>query len=238
MGELGDFSPDGNYILTASRDKTARIFSIASGKEVKSFRLSSWLNSAYFNSNGNEILVSGNDDTVRIIEIASGDEITNFIGTDAKYSPDGNMVITSYHNSTKINYLFQEKKPFELYGTSSVCSNNSNMCLTLSKDSLRIYDLENQTLIKVIKGNTMFKSAAFSPDDKFIATTGVDSLSIIYEFSTGDVFQTLKGHSKQINTISFSRDNKYVLSCSEDNTAKIFDVFSGRELIRLKIKTN
>ena len=148
------------------------------------------------------------------------------------------MVITSFNNYTRIYYLFQQKKPFELYGTSSVCSNNSNKCLTLSKDSIRIYDLDRQSLIKVIKGNTIFKSAAFSPDDKFIATTGIDSLCVIYECSTGNVFQTLKGHTKKINSVSYSRDNKYVLSSSDDNTAKIYDIVSGEELITVKNKSN
>jgi WD domain, G-beta repeat len=44
----------------------------------------------------------------------------------------------------------------------------------------------------------------------------------------------LNGHSKPVKTAAFSGDGKLVVTASDDNTARIWDAESGREIVVLK----
>lgn len=46
--------------------------------------------------------------------------------------------------------------------------------------------------------------------------------------------QTLKGHSCNINSVSFSHDNEHLISTSDDETIKIWELKKGNCLQTLK----
>ena len=70
------FSPDGSRIVTASVDKTARIWDAATGKEIAVLRgHDSVVNSAAFSPDGSRIVTASADKTARIWDAASAKEI-------------------------------------------------------------------------------------------------------------------------------------------------------------------
>src|SRR5262249_55160637 len=73
---MAAFSPDGRRIVTASDDQTARIWDVASGKEIAILRgHEDSVNSAAFSPDGRRIVTASNDQTARIWDAASGKEI-------------------------------------------------------------------------------------------------------------------------------------------------------------------
>ena len=61
------FSPDGSRIVTASEDKTARIWDAASAKEIAVLRgHDNYVNSAAFSPDGSRIVTASGDKTARI----------------------------------------------------------------------------------------------------------------------------------------------------------------------------
>jgi WD40 repeat protein len=61
------FSPDGSRIVTASGDKTARIWDAATAKEIAVLRgHESYVNSAAFSPDGARIITASGDRTARI----------------------------------------------------------------------------------------------------------------------------------------------------------------------------
>lgn len=47
---------------------------------------------------------------------------------------------------------------------------------------------------------------------------------------SGEEIATLKGHSGQVHSVSFSPDGTYVLSASQDGTTRLWDSNSGQEI--------
>jgi WD40 repeat protein len=61
------FSPDGKRIVTASWDHTARLWDVATGRQLGEFRgHKSWVESAAFSPDGGRIVTAFDDKTARI----------------------------------------------------------------------------------------------------------------------------------------------------------------------------
>ncbi len=46
--------------------------------------------------------------------------------------------------------------------------------------------------------------------------------------------QVLKGHTNVVNSVTFSKDNRFIISSSDDRTIKIWDLENGKEAHTLK----
>jgi hypothetical protein len=70
------FSPDGSRIVTASDDKTARIWDVATGQEIAALRgHQDGVASAAFSLDGSRIVTASHDKTARIWDVATATEI-------------------------------------------------------------------------------------------------------------------------------------------------------------------
>jgi WD40 repeat protein len=100
------FSRDASRIVTASTDKTARIWHVASGKEIAVLRgHEGGVYSAAFSPDGSRIVTASDDKTARIWDAASGREIAVLRGHEsyvysAAFSPDGSRIVTASHDKT------------------------------------------------------------------------------------------------------------------------------------------
>jgi hypothetical protein len=93
-------SSDGARLLTASRDGLARLWDIASGEVLTTYRGHvGQVTSASFSPDGNQILTTSTDRTARVWNLGSGRVITVLVGhtgvvNDAAYAPDGLLAVT------------------------------------------------------------------------------------------------------------------------------------------------
>jgi hypothetical protein len=96
------FSPDGGRIITASHDKTARIWDAATGKPIGE-PLAGHDEAVYcaaFSPDGKRVVTGSDDHTARIWDAASGKEIGEIRGHagyvhSAAFSPDGKRILTT-----------------------------------------------------------------------------------------------------------------------------------------------
>ncbi|KAF2678923.1 WD40 repeat-like protein, partial [Lentithecium fluviatile CBS 122367] len=57
----------------------------------------------------------------------------------------------------------------------------------------------------------------------------------VWDASSGECLQTLKGHSDGVNSVAFSHDSARVASASDDRTVKVWDASSGECLQTLNV---
>jgi len=138
------FSPDGKFLATASDDKMARVFLVASGKEIA--RLPHGTRSEGGIQFGREIV--GNcsfDKTARLFELAGGKEIAVLAHdnqvTGATFSPDGKLLL--WHLKTQTARLFNVagsvedvRLPHDGVVRSAVFSPDSKVLATASDDKM------------------------------------------------------------------------------------------------------
>jgi WD40 repeat protein len=100
------YSPDGRRIVTASWDKTARIWDAATGQPLYVLRghvlALQW---AAFSADGKRVVTASDDETARVWDAETGSEIITLAGhkgpvLTAVFSPDGQSVATASADNT------------------------------------------------------------------------------------------------------------------------------------------
>jgi WD40 repeat protein len=100
-GSPAALSPDGYTAVTYSHDNTARLWEVATGKEIGVLRgHEGYVESVAFSPDGRTVVTGSHDKTARVWEVASGREVAvlrdhessvAFVG----FSPKGDKVVTS-----------------------------------------------------------------------------------------------------------------------------------------------
>lgn len=248
-------SKDGKKVLTGSMDHTARLWDIETGKELQLFKgHTSWVWSVAFSPDEKEVLTSGAlDKTLRLWTI-EGKEIRKFEGHagwtyGADISPDGKYVVSSEAKDGMAIRLFEAKTGKELRKLEghtgyvwrvafspdgkkigSICFNDK---------SFRIWDVETGKAL-VIGANaheTAVVGMAFSPDGRYLLTSGRDLSCKLWEVETGKLVRKYTGMGDHVEAVAFSPDGKRFLA-GENKLVHVFDTETGKILHRFEDHTD
>jgi len=220
------FSPDGRRVVTASIDKTVRVWDAATGKEIAVFQHDDGVNGVTFSPDGKRVLTSCYDATARIWDVATGKELLALRGheryvTVAAFSPDGKRVVTVvFGGAVRLWEANSGKELFILNGgdalkaTTAVFSPDSKRLLTTSDDfTTRVWDVatgKEVALMDHLIGPVL--RAAFSPDGKRVITTA-NSTVRVWNAATGEKVAVMS--SREMGGIyAFSDDWKRVVTRS------------------------
>ncbi|QFZ15572.1 AAA-like domain-containing protein [Anabaena sp. YBS01] len=236
------FSPDGQRILTASSDKTARLWDLQ-GRQIAKFQgHESSVNSATFSPDGQRILTLSGDRTTRLWDL-QGRQIAELQGHEgwvrsATFSPDGQRILTASVDETARLWDLQGRQIAKFQGHkswlfSATFSPDGQRILTASSDkTARLWDLQGRQIAKFQGHENSVISATFSPDGQRILTLSVDKTARLWDLQ-GRQIAELQGHEDWVNSATFSPDGQRILTASSDKTARLWDL-QGRQIAELQ----
>ena len=238
------FSPDGTRILSASADRTARLWNAATGAEIAVLRgHDEFVSSAAFSPDGTHIVTASWDNTARLWDAATGAEIAVLSGHEddvrsAAFSPDGTRIVTTSDDGTaRLWHAARGTEIAVLSGhesavRSAAFSPDGTRIVTASDDgTARLRDAASGTEIAVLSGhqNRYVMSAAFSPDGARIVTVSYDSTGRLWDAASGAEIAVLSGHQSAVRSAAFSPDGTRIVTAG-DSTARLWDAASGIEI--------
>jgi WD40 repeat protein len=246
--KVAAFSPDGQRVLTASRDQTARLWDAFTGQLLTELRGHSGpVKAAAFSPDGQRVLTSSEDQTARLWDAFTGQLLAELRGHSqavlaAVFSPDGQWVLTASGDQTaRLWDAFAGKLLAELRGhsgpvTAAAFSPDGQRLLTASGDrTARLWSVTTRAPLAMLHGHSGYvKAASFSPDGQKFLTASGDQTVRIWDTVTGKLLATLRGHSGSVKTATFSHDGQRVVTASGDRTARIWDAPTGTPLAALR----
>jgi WD40 repeat protein len=243
-----DFNSNASLVVTASADKTARIWDATTGFEIG--RLSGHsleLYSAEFSPDGSRIVTASADKTARIWDTTTATEIMVLRGHEdsvysAIFSPDGSRVVTASADRTARIWDAETGKEIAVLRGhknaiySAAFSPDGSRIVTASSDkTARIWDTATATEIVVLRGHDgSVLTGAFSPDGSRAVTGSRDKTARIWDITTGAQLSELRGHEDAISSAAFSPDGSRVLTGSGDRTARVWDAATATEILVLR----
>jgi len=227
------FSPAGQYILTGSKDRTARSWDLQ-GNQVGIFKgHKDWVYSAAFSADGKHIITGSRDRTACLWDF-QGNLLQEFTGHEkdvlcAAFSPDDKYVLTGSVDNTARLWDRQGKQIQVFAGHndwvySAVFSPDGKYILTGSRDKTAcLWDLQGNRLQDFKGHQNEVNSAVFSPDGKYILTGSRDNTARLWD-RQGNQLQSFIGHEGSITSADFYPDGQSILTGSWDKTIRRWDL--------------
>jgi WD40 repeat protein len=231
------FSPDGARILTASWDKTAKLWNAASGELMASFAHQGTVNAAAFSPEGNRILTASADKTAKLWDTSSAELIASFAHQDevnaAVFSPGGARILTASADKTAKLWDAVSAKLIATFAHQGIVyhgafSPNGARILTTSGDNTaKIWDAASGELISSFDHKDRVPGGAFSPDGAQIITASSDKTARLWDAASGELIASF-AHQSEIYHVAFSPDGARILTAGWGKTAKLWDASSGK----------
>jgi len=257
MGDAGIsfsifLSSDGKWLVTSMMtasdssglDNTARLWEVATGKDVRAFRgHSSVVQSVHMSGDGKWLVTGCWDKTARLWDMIAGKEIRAFRGhshvvQSVFLSGDGNWLATGSADNTARVWAARTGKQESVFqghtgAVNAVCLSSDNRWLvTGSADSTaRLWEVATGQESRAFEGHSgAVSSVRMSSDGKWLVTGSVDCTARLWEVATGREVCAFMGHSNAVVSVSVSSDGKWLVTSSLDNTCRLWEVATGKEV--------
>lgn len=195
---------------------------------------------------GKLIASSSLDHTVRLWQAATGKLLRvlsihkNEVYAVA-FSPDDKTLASSDYDGKVILWdltLFRPRLTLQIKGWSTSLSfspDGALLAVANQGSGLPIFETKTGKLLRTleIRGNT--NVVAFSPDGRKLASAS--SSIALWDLENGKVEKFLRGHEDSVRTLAFSTDSAFLVSGSNDKTARLWKISSGEQVAALETRT-
>jgi WD40 repeat protein len=139
-----------------------------------------------------------------------------------QFSQDGRQVLTSDIYETVLWDVVTGREVRRFLGSGGTFSPNGTWVLTGGRENTaRVWDVATGREVHRFSGG----GGTFSPDGTLAGRRFVDS-------AKGTLTLRFTGYTETISSVALSPDGKQVLTSSSDNTVRVWDVATGREVRR------
>jgi WD40 repeat protein len=225
------FSPDGRWLVSGSKDATARVWDIGSGRLAH--LLSSHGNrvtSIAFTPDGSMMATGSRDRTVKTWDVASWRELRTLRGHtgyiwSASFSPDGRTLASAAWDATIRLWDVNDSAEPHVIPTrarlrSVVFSSDGRWLASSDYDQSSVWNMEADGQPRI---HSNFRdSQVFAIRGDLVYCADRDRAIRIRSLKSGTVLQTLLGHSDQVKSIAVSADGGLLVSGSDDATVKVW----------------
>ena len=218
------FNRDGTCLITVSADGTAKVWNLLPSRELLTLSSRAMVGGLAFSPDGTRVATAYDDGTAKVWRLTPGpagdavsaEEAFTLTGHGSwlngiAFSPSGTRLATASADRTA--KVWDAATGQELL-------------------TLRGHAADTFTYVDIFSGVT---DAAFSPDEKRVATVGMDGTLRVWDALTGDELLTKgeAGVDGPIFAVAYGPDGTRLATGDNEGNAKIWDAASGELLLTL-----
>jgi WD40 repeat protein len=210
-------SPDSDYVATGSRDKSAKLWQLSTGREVRSFLGHDFsITALQFTHDGKTLVTGSNDKTVKLWDVSTGEELA---------SVNVNYRVTSIAIDPTSRFVFIGGYQTEYVGKAYAWD-----------DSVVVIDLKSKRPVKKVsadpdKGLGYGTGVAISADGNLLAVGEDNRVAKVYRTSDWQEvhkFEYTEGTCGGCGTrVVFSPDSRHLYMVSHNGPLKKYKLSDG-----------
>ncbi|MEL7509783.1 MAG: NB-ARC domain-containing protein [Cyanobacteria bacterium J06554_1] len=242
------FSPDGTQLVSASADRTVRLWDISTGECLHVLEgHQNWVMSVAFSPNGTQLASASADRTVRLWDVNTGKCLHVLEGHghgiwSVAFAPDGDYLASGSADCTIKLWASRTGKCLQTLtdhkqGVWSVAFSPDGCQLASGSadQTIRLWDMPSGQCLHTLDGHSNWIwMVAFSPDGTLLASGSADQTVRLWDVQTQQCLRVLTGHSNWVWSVAFSSEGDYLTSGSEDRTLRLWHLGSGQCLKSLQ----
>lgn len=193
------FSRDAEYIMSGSKDFTAKIFEVKTGKQLFAFiGHRNVVTSVFIDPTFKFAYTASSDGTIKAWNLARFGELER-----------------TYTLPTGVNSITLSMSGAELYAA-------------LEDGTIRLLDFKGE-IKQTFDGHAgHVNSISYAMNNKYLLSGGNDGRAILWHPKSGEKIRELTGHTWKVMSVAISSDSKYALTGSNDGTTKLWDIETGK----------
>lgn len=220
------FSPDGNWLVSGHSDMSVRVWNTHSGRQSRLFEVSSRVFSVAVSPDSKRVLGGDEDGNVTVWDLSTGKKVTTLKGHmdtvySVRFAGDGATIVSASYDGTLRTWAVKRTTVSrEFLKNVHFCAVSANQQLVATrghefdrkKSSLTVWAAESRQQLQSwsFPESDSVSCATFSSNNRLIAAGGVGNPVRIWNTTTGEFVQSLKGPSGLTERIAWSRDGKWI----------------------------
>jgi WD40 repeat protein len=237
------FAPDGRSVVSGSKDRSVRLWDVASGREIGQLPAHSQeVRAIAFSPDGTQVL-SGSGVSLRLWDVAAGREVVRFTGHSdtiraVAFTPDGRRVLSCGDDRTVRVWNVGTGRELVRFARHRGAVNgiavtgDGGQVFSGGRDPrLRLWDLRNGEESRSLScpGGQVL-AVAVTPDGRLALSAHFDTMLRLWDLEAGRELRRLLAHKQMVTAAAFTRDGRHILSGSQDQTLRLWEVESGAEV--------
>ncbi|OWY19168.1 hypothetical protein C7N43_01900 [Sphingobacteriales bacterium UPWRP_1] len=225
------FTPDAKWVIAAASDNNICVYNNSGQLQTVFPAHNKPIRKIALTNDGNLLTVS-EDKSIKLWTPAGN--LLNTVNAHGKainsitVSHNGKYWVTTSDDKTaKIwncnGVLVQTLKDHDDVVNAAAFSPDDNFILTASKDNtLKVWTINGEMLRTFVKFNASIQSVQYSSDGRQILVSAGNFAYLLSQ--SGKQLSVFSGHEKLVNSAVFSPDCNFVLTASDDNTIKLWNL--------------
>jgi WD40 repeat protein len=234
------FSADSKHLITCGRDPAIHVWDLGSpsGEGAALRDHTAHLYQAIVSPDGTRLASAGGDGRIIIWDFAARRRLFELTGQHGRilrlaFSPDGRWLASGSWDQTirlwdldpREHRLLAVLRGHEREVTSvGFAPDGQTLIATDASGAATIWDLKSALSAGLLgRHPTWVDALAFSPDGTRLASAGyIDPIVKLWDVASRREIATFRGHTEPIHRVRFSADGQCVVSCSHDQTVRVW----------------